>query len=377
MSAPAIEGPAASGWIISRRADLLWFFASALLSLGLGLSVLARPSLGLPLLCAWLLLVDGPHFYATLLRTYLDPLERQRRGPLLRWSLLIWLPGPLCWAAAQSTGQSAPMDLFLLLTALWGYHHAVRQNYGIWSLYARKAGLGARERGIDRAALYGILWALFAWFTLTHPLNRQEFGLSAEPSGLERPLLGGLLGLILLSITAYGARTALRARRGEPTLPAIFLLFPVLSLFTLGFAAIGMMEPVVPAARTLEAAFVALAITNGMPHGLQYIGLVGWSSRQRHPDGQGSSGARLAARPAWAWLIAVALGLPYLLTNAYRGAIPGWGPGSPAAEGLAISLYWGLVLHHYLLDQYIWRPQQDAALRADLGLPPTAAGGLR
>ena len=56
-------------------------------------------------------------------------------------------------------------------------------------------------------------------------------------------------------------------------------------------------------------------------------------------------------------------GLGHLL----RGMPLGLAPGSTAAQ-VFLALYWGLFLHHYWLDQKIWRPSTDARLRTELGL---------
>lgn len=67
-------------------------------------------------------------------------------------------------------------------------------------------------------------------------------------------------------------------------------------------------------------------------------------------------------------MVYVLLSVPYVGLNLLRSAAPGVSVGTPLLQGLALALYWGFALHHYVVDQYIWRPHADPRLRADLGL---------
>lgn len=350
-------------WIIGRRADLFWFWGSAGLSLAAGAAAMTWPVLALPIFCAWLLLGDGPHFWSTWTRSYWDPMERGRRGAVLWRSLWIFAPGFLCWGLWRATGVMAPWTGFLLVAALWGYHHAVRQDYGLWSLYARRAAVTAAERKVDAGFLYGLLWGIFAWFSVAHPLNASELG---------RPLPGwvapGLLGAWAVGAMIYGSIILYRIINKRPVLPALFVLLPCVGLYAVGFLWIGLREPVIAGATNLEQAFAVLAVANGLQHGLQYLGLVHFAAGNRYPSGGPSLGERLSAHPARAWLFYVALSLPYVALNLSRGAAPGVHPASATLIGLSLCLYWGFVLHHYYLDQHLWRPHQDPALRHDLRL---------
>ncbi|MDP2305879.1 MAG: hypothetical protein Q8P18_07605 [Pseudomonadota bacterium] len=348
-------------WIISRTQDLTWFWGSALVGLGAGALVLLAPWLALPLFCAWMVGVDGPHFWATWTRSVWDPAERARRGALVAGSFLIFLPGFAAWAVARATGADVVWIGFLLLAAVWAYHHGVRQDFGIWSLYARRAGLSVRERTVDAWFLYGARWGLFAWFSLAHPLSRAEL----EAAGLA--WISAPVGWAVLAwMVAFPVVLAVRYAKGRPVLPGLFILLPCIGYQAVGFAVIGLAEPLVPGFSNVEQAFAVLALSNGVAHGLQYLGLVAWAGKNRHPRGGPSLSARLSARPGRAWLVYVALSVPYLAVNLLRTAAPGVHIAGPTVEGLALCVYWGFVLHHYLLDQYIWRPHADPILRAEL-----------
>lgn len=348
-------------WIISKNQDLLWFWGSALISLSAGAVALRWPTLALPLFCLWLLMADGPHFWATWTRSYWDPMERARRGPLLRRSLWIWAPGFACWGL--SLWWAPAWHGFLAVAALWGYHHAVRQNYGIWALYARRAGLSPVARQQDTVFLYAILWGIFGWFSLAHPLNQAEIGLALPPA------VPAALGVACAGLgVGYAGLLLGRWWRQTPVLPGLFCLIPCAGLYAAGFVWVGGQEPVIGGYHNLEQAFAVLALSTGLQHGLQYVGLVAAAGQRRYPDGGPSLAARLSAHPKRAWAFYLLISVPYLGLNLLRTAAPGVVVGNTWTEGLALCLYWGFVLHHYLLDQYIWRPHADPVLRQDLAL---------
>ena len=144
-------------WIGGRAFDLTVFFGSSVFAVAVALVVMAQPSLVVPLWWAWIFLVDGPHLFATLLRTYLDPDEWTRHRQLF-WSSLLWIsPGFVAFVATKLSGNRMPYDLFLLFASLWAYHHAVRQHWGILAIYERLAGAEQRSGETRRKELASVL----------------------------------------------------------------------------------------------------------------------------------------------------------------------------------------------------------------------------
>lgn len=366
MEARAGEG----GWIGGRRWDGLFFFGSAGAAAALAAVVVAWPAALVPLWWLWLAAGDGPHLVATFSRTYFDAGERRRRGPLLWWSLG-WLGvGPAAWGLARALGSPRPMELLLLFASLWAFHHAVRQRWGIVALYARHDALSPRARRIDQIALHALSWGAYAAFLVGNPLSRQVLGLPAELPRAARLAVVALLVACALGFAAWLARAvvALGARRR-----ARGAWFALAQLAVLGLAlfAIGAREPLYGAPRDPEELFLAVALVAGLPHSLEYLGIVLAANRRRH-------GARgLLGSAGATYLICLAAAAGYLALIAARGISPGltWiAPGTPTGR-LALALYWSLFFHHYYLDQKIWRPHSDPALRRELGLggqDPTA-----
>jgi hypothetical protein len=209
-----------AGWIGGRGHDLAFFFGSALLAALVGAFALAVPGAVVPLFVAFLVLVDGPHLAATWTRTYLDPGFRARRGRLLVTSLVWLLPGLAAWSLSRATGQRAPIDLFLLVAALWSFHHNVRQSYGVLAIYQHHARTAPPARRTDRLFLHGALWLAFGLFSFGHPQNRVFLGLPAEPPRLVATLGLVLFGLLLVATVTYGIyrRTRFPEEDGRPLL---------------------------------------------------------------------------------------------------------------------------------------------------------------
>lgn len=359
-------------WIDGPRVDLTFYIGGALLGWA---ALLAHAVAHVPatmLYLFWILFLDGPHLWATISRTYLDREERSTRRALLLGALA-WaaLPvGTIVWG--HLTGQRLPWALFLAFVQTWAYWHVVRQHYGFLVLYQRKAGepAGIASR-IDYYAFYTVMLAPFASFALRHPFARRELGLPAAASLLERGLVNTLFIITALAIVVYVTSEVLHARRGQPVnvgknaflaacvpLHLVTLLHPTWSV-------------------SIELLAVTIIVTSF--HNLQYEAIV-WRHGQRRyhvPDADARFGiATRIFRHAVVWYLA---GLTFTILLRYASwSLDGrfW-PFSPTPRALPgpfsaaeyVNAWWWIVaMHHYYLDQRIWRVGRDAKLRANLGL---------
>jgi hypothetical protein len=354
-----------SGWIVSRRFDLAWFFGGALIVPLAGAAVL----LGLPvpvvaLLWIWLLCFDGPHMLAAYTRTYADPACRRTRRPLL-WGDLAGalVAGPLSLGAGALSGSDAPFTLFLLGATLYGMYHVVRQHYGFLALYKIR-GRDAGDVALDRWALYLACLLPYLHFLLTHPRIRALGGLAPALQPAERlaaGLLAGGFGLLLAGVALR------RRRRGWPAPIATLYLYTVAGVYGLAYFAIAPREPVYAAARGLDQEFMLLSAILTMFHNLQYVGLVWLHNQRRYPGQSGLLGWLRTPRGLLLACLGFAplYGLVALATGVYPGLA---GPGGTTLNRWALCLWWGIALHHYVLGQRIWRLRGDPELRAALGL---------
>jgi hypothetical protein len=373
--APAPAAVAARRWIVSPGFDLGWFFGGVVASLALLALFFAAKVPILALWWIWLLAFDGPHIGAAFTRTYVDREEwRARRGVLLG-SLLSFAVGPVFLVAGLVAGSPEPFRLFLGLAALYGIYHVVRQHYGFLALYkAVNRDFDRVDFHIDKWALYAGAWAPYVWFQLVHPEMRRLLRLEAHViSPVEGAVAWGMVGLWALAIVVFAARAVARGKAGAPKFAYVLL---TLGLYGAVYFVAGRYEPAYPAARTPDQMFMLVMSVLTIFHNVQYLGLLWLHNRNRYA-GRGDWGAARAVNRNVGAFLAFCLafsGLVYFTFAASTGVFAGVGwfldakIGPVRVNDVGLCLWWGLAIHHYYLDQKIWRIRGDAQLKKNLGL---------
>jgi hypothetical protein len=334
----------------------------------------------------WMTLFDVPHFFGTYSRTYFDRVERQQRRRLLVSSLGWLIVGPvvvgacgLLFYAGVRTYQ-APFIIMALLVSVWAYVHVTRQHFGIMRLYARKND-DARpaDRWIDGWAIHLGLLMPFGAFAFLHPEVRALLGRPPELLPLGRTLLMVNAAITATAVGVLIARQFVLARRGVPlNLPKLLYLAAVIP-----FYALVCYHPATRSAPLLG--FVAFVTIS---HDIHYQALVWFHHRNRYHgpgiDPRAFGLASLVSRNLATYLgCAVGASAVIMLLSCSLGVTPGCNPlalasewkffGEITARELLVSLIFGLQMHHYFLDQFIWRPSRDTALVRDLRLAPQPA----
>ncbi len=376
---PAPSTPMPARWLVDRRHDLLSTVGGTCASLALLALHLWAGVSAIALWWVWVLVLDGPHIFATLSRTYLDRRERESRRLLLLASLGWFAAGPLALGASVLLGTRLPFDLFLAFAGVWAYWHVVRQHYGVMALYQRKnADVRPVDRRIDSLTLYVGLLAPFVAFALTHATARRMLGLSGAPTW-ERWVVQVCWAAVLGVVVLFAARQWGRWRAGLGVNgPKVLLLGMALGLAALTFS------PYV----TARVQFIMFAVVVTAFHNVQYHGVVWFYHRNRY-HGPGVDPAPFGLAPSLSrrFLLYALVGV--LFTVLYRGLGCSLGvhPGCvglvdklPLAAGLTLrelaeGFIWGFALHHYYLDQKIWRVSRDAGLTRDLQLAEARKSG--
>src|ERR1700687_465074 len=80
-------------WIINAREDLIWFVGSVAASYLLLVLYVTGVLPLIPMVAGWAILIDAPHVFGTLSRTYFDRSEWKTRKRLLLASLLFFIVG--------------------------------------------------------------------------------------------------------------------------------------------------------------------------------------------------------------------------------------------------------------------------------------------
>ena len=301
-------------WIISRREDLVWFHLSVIPSLLLAALFLFGRS-ELTLLCAWGVLFDGTHVWATYARSYLA--GESDLPP--KASFAIILLGP---AIALLTPRAFPM--FLLAAYLWAYWHLVRQHWGFVALYRR----GQPTR------LGALLWLGCAW-----PFVR--FGLSEHylASGLPQlipiaflPALRIAIDLVVLAALISLALIRALDRRPLRLGPAHLYVTIAIALHVLTFALIHSLLPIMA--------------TLTLFHNLEYHRIV-----RHYQERRGRAVHYLFAGLIFGalWYVPRIFGVA-LAPQPWKNVLAGAG--------------WGVAFHHYLVDARIWRLRKPALREA-------------
>src|SRR5258707_6404607 len=160
-------------WIINAREDLIWFVGSVASSYALLILYVAGVLPLIPMVAGWAILIDAPHVFGTLSRTYFDASELKTRKRLLLGSLLFFVVGPTL--VLLGLGFT-----FLFVAELLAYYHLVKQHYGFMVLYKKKNNdLAPIDNALDR-------WLLL--FAFNYPFVAF---IASDPSAMARvpPLL--------------------------------------------------------------------------------------------------------------------------------------------------------------------------------------------
>lgn len=416
-----------ANWILDKKNDLIWYIGSALAGylyaalvwyFGRSLTnpvedILGTLHLGgiqiditlrLLVILSWMYIVDAPHVFATLARTFFDPDERAVRKTELRRSWLWFAFGPAVIIAPYIIGALlAPLGMtlsdfwlniggliFFVFFRLWAYYHVVRQHWGFFSLYKRRNNDFADERNnkIDIWFFNLILYLPLVLF-MTSTYYDQTPGFPSL--GLRAPLLAGIsigeiiyplaLVLYILTLGGYIGWNIYQLRNGH-TLNAPKLLFMAL-LIPLHIIAFS---------RPLFALFLVPIVTVG--HNIQYHRIIWSYGKNKYAQEQrpGFAIARQIFRHIWIYALT-----GILFTFAlYRGP---WvefinnltgttlntallnslsmmaGVADPTklqlGEKIFAAMIIGWAMQHYYLDSKIWRVRSDKMVQKNLKLQET------
>ncbi len=398
---PNATVPRGTPWIGGRGFDLAIFFGTALLALLA--PTLAVTGVVPPLVIVWayVLFFDGPHMMAGYSRTFLDKETRQKRRGLLYGTTAAAVVFPI-GAALMSAGlrNDWPFQLFLGLMTLYSFWHIVRQGWGIFALYRSREGERANVR-VERTLFYVAMYAPYIYFLFVHPAVRAV-------------MLGD--GHSVVAVADVGGVAPLRAAwegwasRGLVTIGVVALLFFVVRIWraramtalyygttTIVFHAIvyfvfSVREPIFAGARGTDQTFMVITAAVSVCHSTQYIALVFIHNARRYASGASVHGlaAKVSAKALPYLATCLGFAVLYVGLTWLTGIYPGFdmasavqaAPAQPGLSGanatgfsglsdaarltlprLALAIYWGIALQHYLLDARIWRIKTDPELR--------------
>jgi len=365
----------AGNYIINPKFDRTWVLGGAGLTLALPLLAYAAPELLPWFFWAWIVFFEGSHFWATISRTYLDrKFSFENRGVLLG-SLIFFVLPALAIVHWQSTGSKLAIDLYGFGIFVWSLYHNARQHFGFFSIYSKKQNDSQAVKSDGKFWLYAAIVAPQFHFLM---FQKGPAALSFFPS---REALGTLafgLDIACWAISALAGWVLLRrwVSTRASGVPMTWVYSAVCFVFyTVMFYAVAPREPFYPSAQNGAQGLMLLAVMNSLFHNIQYHAIVWAYARKRYQE----SGRNEAAL-GWAARINGSLG-SYLLMSTLMGlgfAWIVWGLGDwPSITGtfeprdmssLSYVLFFGIIGHHFYLDQHIWRPSKQPELRSYLGM---------
>ena len=351
----AVPARAQAKWIVSGRADVLWFTLGGAAAAYLFWALWRFTHVPLLLLVAiWAIVFDETHGFATISRTYFDAEERARRGRWLWRSLAFFLAiGPVMILLHLG-------DWLELATELWGYYHIFKQHYGFMMLYkAKNRDFNPADMRLDKI----FFAAAFYYPFLVYPLHDKEaaellpFPILPRPAAIFQDVL--LFGLILVTLV-YLARQVQKWRLGIP------LNWPKQLLFA---AAIPVNYLLFSSGMPLLGVYAAVTIY----HNIQYHRLV-WFYNQNKYGHAADRGRQhgLATLVSGRWLFYVAAAALYAIVF---DVVPRFvlkdGVGLMnigTRNEIIFSFFAAPGLLHYWLDGHIWKVRKDPELRENLRL---------
>lgn len=352
-------------WIINAREDLVWFVGSVASSYALLILYVTGVLPLIPMVAGWAILIDAPHVFGTLSRTYFDASEWKTRKRLLLGSLLFFVVGPTL--VVLGLGFT-----FFFVAALWAYYHLVKQHYGFMVLYKKKNhDLAPLDNALDRWLLMFAFNYPFVAFIANDP-NAMARVPPVLRSGVNSVAMLLLVGTMVLGVLWFGRQIQRAVLRQTLDVPKYLLLAAAIPMHWIVLLTPMPNKPI---------AIVAILT---IYHNLQYHRLI-WFHNQKY-SGTGVSSvdhaqeahATLRAKYGPAELISRRL-LYYIAFGVLFGLLY-QGPrtilnylGMKASHSMAagelslpiqlgIAFLWGYAFIHYYLDAKIWRVRRDPSV---------------
>lgn len=353
---PLGSTPAAERWLLGRRADLyvgcgLAYLVSIPILLALAWTTGAR-AFPVTIVVLITLLLNGPHYGATLLRVY-EQREDRRRYAFFAVHVT-WMVAALLVAATWNVWIAS-----LLLTAYvtWSPWHFSGQNYGLTLMFLRRRGVAVDP--LSKRLLHGsfVLSSLLAMLAIHAGLEGAVFAPATLqvanvpevmrlvlPSPLLEIVGGSLLCGYLGCLGIAGWRLSARAP-ARVFVPAVLLVVNQALWFTVPalLAAFGALDAM---------SLVFASVWVNAAHSAQYLWVTAYYSGRSRSGGtlRGFLVRSLVAGTAVTTLPALLLA-PHLLG------------GLPWDAGLAAVLFSAVNLHHFLLDGAIWKLRDGRVAR--------------
>lgn len=358
-------------WIRNPFFDYSLIMGGALFTLIVALVSFQAPQLVPFFFWAWVVFFEGSHFWATYSRTYIDVKYRKENSRVLYTSLIFFV-FPLIAIVLQNLIPSISFMVFYgFFIFTWSLYHNAKQHYGFLSIYAAKIKLEHKEKEKMKYALYGVVVFSQLYFLVNFKIQG-TFSMS-EPLQWS-PVLSFMATKLFYVLTGVGAiyfvyqSFVLSKKYGNLILPIVSYIATCLFFYSIMFYYIAHTDKFILSDGI--SVLILIAIMNSLFHNIQYHAIV-WHYGQ----------ARYSQDVTDKYGIAKFVNgktINYILVALLLGAVFGfivWNVGSSPdingaftskANNWAYVLFFGIIGHHFYLDQKIWRPSQQSELKSYL-----------
>lgn len=326
-------------WILSRTLDLSLIMGGALFSLALAGLALTQESLVPFFFWAWVILLEGPHFAITWVRTFGDQRFVREHGTLLARSLFFFVIPLSALVLDQFTASAQISAAWGFFIFLWSLYHNTRQHYGFVALWSRRFGIQEDDLRMLRWGTYLVCYAFMAklLFSFKLPGSYQQASALVPWMQLRSPsVVFALLGFVLLGIR-FGKRALV---------PVSYLALVGAYYFTLFFV-IAHTEPFLSTPLSSAEGFLMVTVLNSSFHNIQYLAISAWRAKRDNIT-------QLPLKIAACFAFGVLVFLPIFWARGEVRFLETF-LSDATLNQIAYVLYFGIVGQHFFLDQYIWR----------------------
>lgn len=331
-------------WIQSRRFDTTLIMGGAFISMALALLASVEASLVSLIFWGWVMLLEGPHFAITWVRTFGDANFFQKNKTLLFASFTFFAIPLVALAYDGALATTSATGAWGFLIFLWSLYHNTRQHYGFVALWARQKKLSETDLTLLRWGTYIICYAFMAELLFNFKLN------SAYPA------ISALIPWSSLQFAATAAAllafTGLTVKLGKRSLLPLGYLALVGAYYYLLFHVVAYAEPFFPGPMGAAEGFLIVTVLNSSFHNIQYLAITVWRAKRDNV-------ANLQNKTIACFCFGVLVFAPIFWA---RGEVRLFDVALNHAlwSQVAYVLYFGIVGQHFFLDQHIWRSKKKS-----------------
>jgi len=331
-------------WIQSRRFDTTLIMGGAFISMTLAFVASVEASLVSLIFWAWVMLLEGPHFAITWVRTFGDSKFFQDNRTLLLSSFAFFVIPLLAVAYDGALATTSATGAWGFLIFLWSLYHNTRQHYGFVALWARQKNLPETDLTLLRWGTYIICYAFMAELLFNFKLNSAYPAISAFVPWSSLQLLATSAAILVF--------TGLSVKLGKRSMLPLTYLALVGAYYYVLFHVVAYAEPFFPGPMGAAEGFLIVTVLNSSFHNIQYLAITVWRAKRDNV-------AELQKKTAACFFFGALVFTPIFWA---RGEVRMFDVAMNHAlwSQVAYVLYFGIVGQHFFLDQYIWRSKKKS-----------------